>query len=323
MWLLNPSATVSHHSSGLALFALWSLPPLSIGYRGKVCFCFFTLALHWLFFGIIGVMRSYSAYSMGHLFIYFLNVEVYLLYNGVNDTCRAEKRFGYGKSCVSLSCLLFMGSFKSHDWRRTWLLSNFCGCLPHPGVCPNPLPLRKCPLRVALWFIFFHHLHHHHPISWERLKLGKAPMGGKINLSVALCEDSGSGLGGGGLCQAEKRDVRVWMKADIQTKYQLKVREMGSLHFVPDVFHLFHTCFSLFQYISSVWDVFAEEHFCSALFLKQWAPPPSRCPHASVLLPCFRNLHSRSVSLLFSPSLFILFVVLLEGVRCGPDCRCP
>lgn len=87
--------------------------------------------------------------------------------------------------------------------------------------------------------------------------LGKAEIreganGRKRNLSVALCEDSGSGLGGGGLCQAEKRDVRVSMKADIQTKYQLNVREMGSLHFGPDVFHLFHTCFSLFQYISSV-----------------------------------------------------------------------
>lgn len=148
-----------------------------------------------------------------------------------------------------------MGSFKPHDWRRTWLLSNFCGFLPHPGVCPNPLPLRKCALGVALWF-FFSPPPPPPPHILGKAEIRECANGGKRNLSVALCEDSGSGLGGGGLCQAEKRDVRVWMKADIQTKYKLKVREMGSLHFVPDVFHLFHTCFSVFQYISSVWDIF-------------------------------------------------------------------
>lgn len=213
------------------------------------------------------------------------------------------------------------GRLNPHDWRRTWLLSNFFGP-SHLWCLSQPLASKKMPSQSCI-MIFFSPPPPPPPHILGKAEIRECANGGKRNLSVALCEDSGSGLGGGGLCQAEKRDVRVWMKADIQTKYKLKVREMGSLHFVPDVFHLFHTCFSLFQYISSVWDVFAEVDFCSALFLKQWAPPPSRCPHGPVLLPCFRNLHSRSVSLLFSPSLFILFVVLLEGVRCGPDCRCP
>lgn len=96
------------------------------------------------------------------------------------------------------------GRLNPHDWRRTWLLSNFLGPSHTSGVCPNPLPLRKCPLRVALWF-FFHHLHHHHhPISWERLKLGNAPMGEKETCLLLCVRIRGRGWELGGSAKQRK-----------------------------------------------------------------------------------------------------------------------
>lgn len=159
-------------------------------------------------FGIIGVMRSYSAYSMGHLFIYFLNAEVYFFYNGVNDTGRAEKMFRWGKSCVSLSYLLFMGSFKPPRLEENMVTVQLFGSLPHLWCLPQPPASKKMPSQSCI-MIFFSPPPPPPPHILGKAEIRECANGGKRNLSVALCEDSGSGLGGGGLCQAEKRDVRV------------------------------------------------------------------------------------------------------------------
>lgn len=63
--------------------------------------------------GVIWALRSKNGYRMGNVFIYFLNVEIYLLCKGVNDTCRAQKLWVGQVSCA-VALQLWRANYRSH-----------------------------------------------------------------------------------------------------------------------------------------------------------------------------------------------------------------